>query len=66
VLEEGSGGHFPAEPLDDLLIDELPGQDHFHSDRAAEAVLSSFVHDAHAAAGDLLDQFVVANPAQRL
>ena len=65
VLEEGCGGDFSLEPLDDLFIDELPGQDHFHRDNAAEAQLSSLVHDAHAAAGDLLDQFVIAKPAER-
>ena len=40
------------------------GQDHLEGDEAVEADLPGLVDDAHAAAGDLLQHFVVAEVAQ--
>ena len=51
TLHVGSGG-------------ELAGQDHLESYDAIEADLPRFVDDAHAAAGKLLDQLVVAKVPQ--
>ena len=42
---------------------ELAGEDHLEGDDAVEADLPGLVDDAHAAAGDLLQQLVVAEVA---
>ena len=44
---------------------QLAGQDHLEGDDAIEADLPGLVDDAHAAAGDLLQQLVVAEIAHR-
>ena len=41
---------------------ELPGQHHFHRHNAVQAHLPRFIDHPHAAAVDLLQQFVVAEP----
>ncbi len=43
------------------LRGEVAGQDHLHRHGAAQADLAGLVNHAHAAAGDLLEQFVVAD-----
>jgi hypothetical protein len=40
---------------------QLTGQDHLQSDDAVEALLPRPIDDAHAAAGDLVEQLVVAD-----
>src|ERR1044071_10223817 len=45
------------------LAGELTGKEHLDGDDAVEADLSRLVNDAHAATGDFLEEFVVAEGA---
>ena len=54
-----------AEPADLGLRGELARQDHLERDHAVEADLASPVDHAHAAAGQLAQELVVAKPARR-
>src|SRR5437867_5547552 len=60
VLEEGRSRNLAPEPLNDLLARELPGQDHLHRDNALETALPRAIDHAHPAAGNLFEQFVIA------
>ena len=51
------------ESLDVVVVGKLAGQDHLERDGAIEAHLPGPEHDAHAAAGDLADDLVVAEIA---
>ena len=60
VLELGDGLGFTAEPLERRLSRELAEQHHLDRHAAIQADLPGAVHHAHAAVGDLVQQFVVA------
>ena len=63
VVEVAGGLGLGVEPLDVGLAGELPGQDHLQGHEAVEAHLPGLVDDAHAAAGDLAEDLVVAEVA---
>src|SRR2546425_8956593 len=65
MLESRRCGRFASEPLGNLFAGKLPGQDHLYCDHAVEALLPRFVDDAHAAAGDFFQKFVVTEGAAR-
>ena len=48
-----------------LLARERPGQNHLHRDDAVQAHLPRSIDHAHAAAGDLFQQFVIAELSSR-
>ena len=52
-----------VKPFDIVFAGQLPGQDHLQRDDAVQADLPSFVDHAHPAAGDLFQQFVIAEAA---
>ncbi len=60
VLEERRGRDLAPEPLNDLLARELPGQNHLHRDNALELKMPRAIDHAHPAAGNLFEQFVIA------
>ena len=60
VIETGCRLRFDEETLDILLAGRLSGTDHLDRDDAVQANLSRLVDDSHATAGDLLDEFVLA------
>ena len=64
MVEVGRGLGLGAEPRDVGLVGELPGQDHLEGDGPVEAQLPGLVDDAHAAAGDLAKQLVVAEATE--
>ena len=55
---------FATEPEHVLFASEVTGQNHLHRDDAVEALLQRFIDDAHAAAGDFFQQFVIAKGAE--
>jgi hypothetical protein len=63
VLEAGGGPGFLLEAAHVGFVGELPAQDHLQGDDAVEADLPRLEHHPHAAAGDLLQQLVVAEVA---
>ena len=63
MVEVGGGLGLGVEPLDVGLVGELAGEDHLERDRPVEAHLPGLEDDAHAAAGDLADDLVVAEVA---
>ena len=63
VVEVGRGLGLGVEALDVGVVGELAGQDHLQGDGAVEAHLPGLEDDAHAAAGDLADDLVVAEVA---
>ena len=63
VVEVGGGLGLGVEPPDVGLVGELAGEDHLERDGPVEADLPGLVDDAHAAAGDLADDLVVAEVA---
>ncbi len=63
MVEVGGGLGFRVEALDVGVIGELAGQDHLERDLAIEAHLPRLKNNAHTAAGDLADDFVVAEVA---
>src|SRR5438552_7119479 len=60
VLEESRGHDLAPEPLNDLLARELAGQNHLHRDNALELKMPRAIDYAHPAAGNLFEQFVLA------
>src|SRR5205809_7257634 len=60
VLEEGRSRDLAPEPLNDLLGRELPSQNHLHRDNALECKMPRAINHAHPAAGNLFEQFVIA------
>src|SRR5438874_11375794 len=60
VLEERGGRDLAPEPLNDLLACELPGQNRLHRDNALELKMPRAIDHAHPAAGNLFEQFVIA------
>jgi hypothetical protein len=63
VVQRGGGLGLGLEPPHVRLGRQLPGEDHFEGDRPVQADLVRPVDDAHAAAGDLPQQLVVAEVA---
>ena len=63
VIKVGRSLGLGVEPLDVGLVGELTGEDHLERDRTIQAHLSRLEHDAHAAAGDFADDFVVTEVA---
>ena len=60
VIETGCRLRFDEETLDILLAGKLSGTNHLDGDDAVQPDLSCLVDDPHATAGDLLDEFVLA------
>ena len=63
MVEVGRRLGLGVEALDVGLVGELAGEDHLERDGAVEAHLPGPEDDAHAAAGDLADDLVVAEVA---
>ena len=66
MVEIGGRLGLGVEAFDVVLIGELAGQDHLEGDNAVEADLPGLKDDAHAAAGDLPDNLIVAKVADAL
>src|SRR5947199_705053 len=60
VLEERRSRDLALEPLNDLLAREPLGQNHLYRDNALEIEMPRAIDHAHSAAGNLFEQFVVA------
>ena len=56
------GGHFGlgAKALDEFIAGEFSKRKHFDRDHAIQAYLTGAVDNPHAAAGDFLQQLVIA------
>ena len=65
MIEVGRRLGLDVEPPDVGLVGELAGEDHLERHRPIQADLPGLEHDAHAAAGDLADDLVVAEIAGR-
>ena len=65
MLQNGGGGGLGPETLHEFLARQRSGQDHLHRDDAPETPLPRLINDAHAAARNLFQQFVVAERSQR-
>jgi hypothetical protein len=63
MIEVGRRLGLSVEALDFRFAGELAGQDHLEGDDSIEADLPGAIDDAHAAAGDLLEQLIVAEVA---
>ena len=57
---------FGVEAVDLSLGGKLPGQNHFHSHRSIQRRLPRLINDAHAAAGNFFQKFVIAEVAQHV
>ena len=66
VVEVGRRLGLGVEAHDIGLVGKLSGEDHLQGDGAVEADLPGLEDDAHAAAGDLPDDLVVAEVADAL
>jgi hypothetical protein len=64
VIQLGGGLRLGAEALHVLRGRQVAGQDHFQGDGAAEAGLAGPEDDAHAAAGQFLEDLISRNPGQ--
>ena len=61
AIDEGGGRlGFRVEPMDSFVRSQLTSQDHLDRDDAVEFYLSCLEDNAHAAAGNLLQEFIVA------
>ena len=60
MIEPGSRLGFDAKAADGVGGGQSLGQDHFQGDNAIEAALPGPVDDSHAAASDLVQEFVIA------
>ena len=60
MIETGGRLRFDIETLDISLAGKLSRTDHLDGDDAVEPRLSCLVDDTHATAGNLLDEFVLA------
>ncbi len=65
MVEVGGGLGFGMKTLHIGRRSQLARQDHLQGHDAVQADLPSFVHHAHAATGDFLQQFVIAEIAHR-
>src|SRR5437867_12476221 len=64
-LEVSRGRDLAPEPLNDLLACEALGQNHLYRDNALEIEMPRAIDHAHPAAGNLFEQFVVAEVPRR-
>ena len=64
VVEAGGGLGLGPEALEVFGRRQRPGQQHFQGDDAVEALLPRLENDAHAAAGDLFLDLVIAEVAE--
>ena len=60
VLQGRSRRGFSAKAVDGILSREVARQNELHRHDAVEAALPRAIHDTHAAAGDFLQQLVIA------
>ena len=65
MFELGDGFRFRAEPLDHRRRCEGAARDHLERDGPIQPELPCAVDDAHSPAGDLVENFVSAEPASR-
>ena len=65
MVEAGSGFGLQTEPGNVQWSSEFPFEDHLEGDDAVEADLPRSIHNPHAAAGDFLQQLVIAEIAER-
>gem|GEM_PF-4861092 len=65
MLQPGGRLAFHLKPVKLARAREIPRQDHLQRDVPVQADLPRPVDDSHAAAADLLDQLVVADPPSR-
>ena len=63
MIEVGGGLGLGVETFDVGFVGELAGEDHLERDGPVQADLARLEDDAHAAAGDLADDLVVAEVA---
>jgi len=63
VLQARRGFRFDTKTLHKGFACEAPGQDHFEGDNTVPTDLAGFENDAHAAAGDFCEQFVIGETA---
>jgi hypothetical protein len=66
MIETGCGFRFPAKALQMRFCGPIAQADHFERHGAIETLLPSTKYDALAALADFLQQFVVAEVAERL
>ena len=64
MRETGGRFGFGFEPFDQILAGERPGADELQGNEPVQADLARFKHDAHSAAGDFFQQFVIAEVTQ--
>jgi len=64
VLQNPRGGGLAAKSLCGLLAGQVSSQNHFYGHDAVEGTLAGPIDDAHPAAGDLLDEFVIAEASE--
>ena len=62
VVQIGGELGFTEKSLSLLVAGHLPGEDHFQGDKPFDRHLPGLVHDAHAAARDLLQDLVLTDP----
>ena len=63
VVEVGGGLSFEMESPDVRVVGKVAGEDHLERNPTIEANLSGLEDDAHAAAGNLAKDFVIAEIA---
>ena len=59
VIQTGRRLGLGAEPVDLVFARQLPAEDHLDRDHAVQAHLAGFVHHAHAATRDFLQQLII-------
>ncbi len=64
VLQLGGGGGLGVEAVAVVGVGESAAEDHLQGDGAVEADVAGLEDDAHAAAADLLDEFVVGEAVE--
>src|SRR5262245_59616765 len=64
VLEVSGGTGLGVKALQVLLAGELPRKDHLEGDHAIKADLARSENNAHPAAGDFIQQFIIAKVSQ--
>ena len=65
MLQVGDGLGFGLEALHDFGLGELAGEHQLYRNDAVETLLTGLIDDTHAAAGDFLQQLVVAERTRR-
>ena len=63
MLEAGRRRSFRTKPFHKLRTGERTKQQHLHRDDAVQAQMSRPINNAHAAARDFFEQFVIAESA---